>query len=74
MILFLHLLFRLKIPVLSDLGFSMRASRRAEVILTVYRYQRQQDKDNKNSERDGRVINVSLEWSGTSSGIRRNEE
>ena len=67
MILFLHLLFRLKIPVLSDLGFSMRASRRAEVILTVYRYQRQ--KDNKNSERDGRVINVSLEWSGTSSGI-----
>ena len=67
MILFLHLLFRLKIPVLSDLGFSMRASRRAEVILTVYRYQRR--KDNKNSERDGRVINVSLEWSGTSSGI-----
>lgn len=67
MILFLHLLFRLKIPVLSDLGFSMRASRRAEVILTVYRYQRR--KDNKNSERGGRVINVSLEWSGTSSGI-----
>ena len=67
MILFLHLLFRLKIPVLSDLGFSMRASRRAEVILTVYRYQRR--KDNKNSERDGRVINVSLEWSGTSSSI-----
>ena len=61
------LLFRLKIPVLSDLGFSMRASRRAEVILTVYRYQRR--KDNKNSERDGRVINVSLEWSGTSSSI-----
>ena len=41
----------------------MRATRRAELILTVCRYQRQ--KDSKNSERGGRVMNVSLECSGT---------
>ena len=63
MILFLHLLFRLKVSVLSDFGYSMRATRRAELILTVCRYQRQ--KDSKNSERGGRVMNVSLECSGT---------